>query len=241
MQLEEVYKFKLGLEDKISKMAKEKSEMGVHLEEIEEELQNLLNRYKAKVSQASQDQSKLNEQSNVIASLEEERNKLKESLADYMQKIQNLESGDISNSSKNSQKLELQVKELETKLDLDSAARNRLESQINRLKAEVNRLNIALEESQDKEREYQDSVRKLQKQLKDCKEDLETMQVKEMDLVAKKMQLENDLEASEMETDNARSELKVAIRRIEDLQSAITGDLDLDNENQRYNLNLIEY
>ncbi len=56
----------------------------------------MLKKYKASVSQLSVDQITLSEQANTISDLEEERNRLKENLAELSQKIQSLEGENVS-------------------------------------------------------------------------------------------------------------------------------------------------
>jgi hypothetical protein len=53
------------------------------LDDSEEELQEVMKKYKASVAQLSVDQITIQEQANRIADMEEERNKLKEQVGDY--------------------------------------------------------------------------------------------------------------------------------------------------------------
>ena len=78
--------------------------------------------------QLSVDQITLQEQSHNIADLEEERNRLKEQLAELNQKIESLEGDNLTNAHQ--QRLELKVKELENKLDLEFTQRGRIENQV---------------------------------------------------------------------------------------------------------------
>ena len=61
------------------------------VEDHEEELAEVMRKYKACVSQLSVDQITIQEQASNVADLEEERNRLKEQLAELMQKIDSLE------------------------------------------------------------------------------------------------------------------------------------------------------
>merc|ERR1712079_990706 len=62
----------------------------------------------------------------------------------------------------------------------------------------------------------------------DLKEELSTLQGKEVEMNHKKSDLEKQLEVSEAETLTVRNELKTALKRIEDLQLAISGEIDSD-------------
>ena len=55
------------------------------------------------------------------------------------------------------------------------------------------------------------------------------MQGKETELGQKKFDLEKQLEVAEAETLTVRSDLKLALKRVEDLQAAIAGEIDSDN------------
>ena len=63
---------------------------------------------------------------------------------------------------------------------------------------------------------------------RDVKEELSTLQGKEVEMNHKKSDLEKQLEVSEAETLTVRNELKTALKRIEDLQLAISGEIDSD-------------
>ena len=55
------------------------------------------------------------------------------------------------------------------------------------------------------------------------------VQSRELELSHKKSDLEKQLEVSEAETLTVKNELKIALRRIEDLQSAIGGEMYSDD------------
>jgi len=81
-----------------------------------------------------------------------------------------------------------------------------------------------------KEQNSQDLVRKLQRQLRDAKEEYTSLQQKEIDVSSKKNELEKQLELSEAETVTAKNDLKLALKRIDDLQTAINGELESDTD-----------
>merc|ERR1712226_437008 len=70
-------------------------------------------------------------------------------------------------------------------------------------------------------------------QLRDLKEEFASLQQKEVEVNAKKNEFEKLLELAEAETVTARNDLKLALKRIEDLQTAINGELD--SESDSYN------
>ena len=63
---------------------------------------------------------------------------------------------------------------------------------------------------------------------REMREEMSTLQGKEADLMHKKSDLEKQLEVAETETSSVRNQLKVAEKRIVDLQAAIHGAIDSD-------------
>merc|ERR1712218_297134 len=170
----------------------------------------------------------IQEQSNRITDLEEEKTGLKGQLNDLMTKISSLEGENLNNPTQS--RLELKVKELESKLELEQTTRGRMETQINRLKEAIEKLNHDCESLRVKEGAAQDQARKLQRQLRDLKEDYATTTQKEIEVNGKKNEFEKLLELAEAETVTARNDLKLALKRIEDLQTAINGELDSESD-----------
>ena len=227
-QLDDVIRNKSDLEDKMLRINREKTDLSSQLEDNEEELQEVMKKYKACVSQLSVDQITIQEQAGNVADLEEERNRLKEQLAEMTQKIESLEGENVTNAHQ--QRLELKIKELETKLELELTQRGRMETQISRLKETIDKLRHECDQIRMKEATSQDESRKLQRQLRDLRETYATLQQKETEANSKKNEFEKKLELAEAETVTAKNDLKLALKRIEDLQTAINGELDSESD-----------
>ena len=73
-------------------------------------------------------------------------------------------------------------------------------------------------------------LRKLQRQLRDLKEEYANLQQRETEAHSKKNELEKQIEISEAETTTVKNDLKLALKRVEDLQTAINGELDSDSD-----------
>jgi len=227
-QLDDIIRSKSDIEDRLMRISREKTDFASQLEDNEEELHEVMKKYKASVSQLSVDQITIQEQTNRITDLEEEKTSLKTAVAELTNKITSLEGENIANPTQS--RLELKVKELESKLELEQTTRGRMETQINRLKEAIEKLNAECEALRGKDSGSQDQVRKLQRQLRDLKEDFTTLQQKETEVNAKKNEFEKSLELAEAETVTAKNDLKLALKRIEDLQTAINGELDSDSD-----------
>merc|ERR1711963_132133 len=73
------------------------------------------------------------------------------------------------------------------------------------------------------------TMKKMGRQLRDLKEDYATLQGKESDLLQKNGDLEKQIEVSDVEVLTLKGDLKLAMKRIEDLQVAISGDIDSES------------
>ena len=115
---------------------------------------------------------------------------------------------------------------MESKLELEQTSKGRLETQVGRLKEVIDGLNKDNENLRTREKSGQAEVKKLSKSLRDVKETLAGFQGRDSEFAQKRMDFEKQIELAEAETISVRNELKIAQRRIEDLQAAIQGDMD---------------
>lgn len=227
IQLEDVSRSKSDLEEKHLRMAREKADLSSQLQENEEELHDIMRKYKASVAAVSTDQITIQDQAGTIQELEEERNKLREQLAELSQRMDCMDADNVSNLQ--NKRLEMKIRELESKLELELTTRGRLDTQIARLKETIEKLNKEMDDLRLRDQSSQEQQRKLARQLRDLKEDYATIQGKETELTQKKGDLEKQLEVAEVETMTVKSDLKLAMKRIEDLQVAISGEIDSES------------
>lgn len=98
-QLDEVVRHKNDLEEKSNTVNREKADLQLQVEENEEELAEVLKKYKTTIQQMSLDQLALQEQVSLVGELEAERNSLKEQLVELTSKLDSLENaGDASSN-----------------------------------------------------------------------------------------------------------------------------------------------
>merc|ERR1719195_203916 len=226
-QLDDIIRTKSNLEEKHLRMAREKADLSSQLEENEEEMHDIMRKYKASVAQVTTDQITIQDQAATIHQMEDEKQKLKEQLAELCQKVDFMDVETVSNLTL--KRLEMKIRELESKLELELTTKGRMETQIGRLKETIERLNKEIDDIRIKEQSSQDHQKKLNRQLRDLKEDYATLQGKEGDLVQKNGDLEKQIEVSDVEIMTLKSDLKLAMKRIEDLQVAISGDIDSES------------
>lgn len=230
-QLEDVSRAKADLDDKNLRQCREKADIATQLQETEEELQDVMRKYKASVAAVSTDQITIQDQAANIQELEGERNKLREQYAEISQRLDHMEGENVSSAQH--KRLELKIRELESKMELDKTTRNRLETQISRGKEIAEKFQREVDDLKIKDAATVDEMKKQARQIRDLKEELSTLQVKEAEVSHKKADLDKQLEMAETETATVRNELKVANKRIEDLQAAISGEIDSDNNSDQ--------
>jgi len=225
-QLDDVSRAKSDVDEKNLRLSREKADLLTTLQENEEELQDVMRKYKASVAAVSTDQITIQDQAATIQELENERNKLREQYAEISQRLEHMDGENVSTAQH--KRLELKIRELESKLELEKTTKGRMETQIYRLKEVIEKMTREMDDLRIKEQNSQDDQKKIARQLRDLKEELSTLQGKEVEMVHKKSDLEKQLEVAEAETLTVRNELKTAQKRIEDLQVAISGEIDSD-------------
>uniref|UniRef100_T1J6E8 Myosin motor domain-containing protein n=1 Tax=Strigamia maritima TaxID=126957 RepID=T1J6E8_STRMM len=215
------------LQKRCGALVREKADLQTQQEENEEEMAEVMKKYKSAVQQQSSVQSQLSDQVAQISELELERNLLKEQLFDLKSKLEALEGEAMDTQTQ--KRLEHRVKEVESRLELEETTRSRLEVQLNRAKENYEKLSLECDEMRSKEQAALEQNRKLQRQLRDLKEDYSEMQQKENEIMQRKKEMEIAVENLETENHSVKSDLKLAHKRIHDLQTAMTENLGTDN------------
>ena len=193
------------------------------LKENEEELEEILSKYKSSISALTAHQNSLQNQATIIAELENENMNLVEKVETLQRKCSHLqEDSELGNDKR----AELKLRELEHKLSLEVSSRERFEALNERLREKVCQSETDAVFTKKNLDAQEDLNKKLNIQIKDLKEDIVTLQIREMDVYEKKNILEKKLEIAEAETITVRSHLELANRRIEDLQLALNCDTE---------------
>ncbi|XP_011307923.1 unconventional myosin-XVIIIa isoform X4 [Fopius arisanus] len=227
--LDEASKARSEAEERANVANRERTELISQLEENEEELAEVLKKYRAAVQQVSSEQSQLQEAQVQMSALEAEKSALKDQLMELSQRLESVEQlGDPTANSLATRRLEFRAKELESKLELEQTTRARVETQIARMKETVDKLQTETALLRTKEQTAQDAVRRLQRSLRELKDEASSATAREQEATRARRDLEKALDAAEAETKIARDDLRLALQRIDDLQSAIQGELDLD-------------
>ena len=146
------------------RLTREKADLTSSLAENEEELQEVMRRYKACVGAVSTDQITIQDQSLTIQTLECERNKLREQYAELCQRLDHMEGENVSTVQH--KRLELKIRELESKLELERTTKTRMDTQIMRQKELIEKMNREMDDLRLREGTSQEDVKKVSRQLR---------------------------------------------------------------------------
>ncbi|XP_074642928.1 unconventional myosin-XVIIIa-like isoform X2 [Tubulanus polymorphus] len=227
-QLNDQSKAKQEIESKLLIASRERMELQNKIDDLDEELAELMKKYKAAVQQQSVDQITISDQLQQIGELNSELETLKEQLAQVSTRVQYLEVDHVDKQAVAI--LEAKHRESESKLELERTTRHRLEMQIERTKETIDNLTTQKDDLVSKDERQQEINRRLQRQLRDAQEELGEIRGKEAETNQRKHDLEVKAESLEADYDHAQTDLKLAFRRIADLQAALEEDMDSDLE-----------
>nr|XP_022342432.1 unconventional myosin-XVIIIa-like isoform X8 [Crassostrea virginica] len=227
-QLDDIFRAKTESENKAMALLREKTELQSQLDENEEDYNDVMRKYKAVVQQATLDQTLISQQSQQIEDLSSDRERLKQEIADLQLKIQNFEDNTVDKSAVG--RLESKIRDLENKLDLEISQKHRLEVQVARTKEQVDKLVEEKEGLMSQKTQTEENVKRVQRQLRDLREEFSDAQKKEMEVSQKNKELESKVLDLEADFEQKHSDLKLAFKRISDLQAALEEDMISDDE-----------
>ena len=166
-----------------------------------------------------------------------------------------LESLEGDNQAAHTQKrMELKFKELESRVELEQTSKSRLEvlyihfifdlnscynfaivlcfvqTQVARLKEMLDKSNQELDTLRCREQLSHESTKRLQRQLRDVREELTGFEQRDADTSGRVREFEQRIELLESENATLVKDLSLALRRIEDLQTAMQGEMDSDSD-----------
>ena len=220
------------LDNKLEIVTRENSLLNNQLKDNEEELENILARYKTSISTLTAHQTSLQNQAVIIAELENENINLTDKLEVLQKKI--IENEKQFADARCDNKHEIELKDLKQKLEHEFNLKQKYEIQLEKLNEKIEESGKEQESIRKVNQHQEDINKKLTIQVKDLKEDIVTLQIREMDIIEKKNILEKKLEIAEAETITVRSQLDLANRRIEDLQLALNCDTESESSSLPY-------
>uniref|UniRef100_A0A8C8X130 Myosin XVIIIA n=1 Tax=Panthera leo TaxID=9689 RepID=A0A8C8X130_PANLE len=214
------------LEEQLSRLQREKNEIQSRLEEDQEDMNELMKKHKAAVAQASRDLAQMNDLQAQLEEANKEKQELQEKLQALQSQVEFLEQSMVDKSLVSRQ--EAKIRELETRLEFERTQVKRLESLASRLKENMEKLTEERDQRTAAENREKEQNKRLQRQLRDTKEEMGELARKEAEASRKKHELEMDLESLEAANQSLQADLKLAFKRIGDLQAAIEDEMESD-------------
>uniref|UniRef100_A0A8C2MUG5 Unconventional myosin-XVIIIa n=1 Tax=Cricetulus griseus TaxID=10029 RepID=A0A8C2MUG5_CRIGR len=233
LQIDDIAKAKTALEEQLSRLQREKNEIQNRLEEDQEDMNELMKKHKAAVAQASRDMAQMNDLQAQLEESNKEKQELQEKLQALQSQVEFLEQSMVDKSLVSRQ--EAKIRELETRLEFEKTQVKRLESLANRLKENMEKLTEERDHRAAAENREKEQNKRLQRQLRDTKEEMSELARKEAEASRKKHELEMDLESLEAANQSLQADLKLAFKRIGDLQAAIEDEMESDENEDLIN------
>ncbi|NWX22391.1 MY18A protein, partial [Aegotheles bennettii] len=236
LQIDDLAKAKAALEEQLSRLQREKNEVQSRLEEDQEDMNELMKKHKAAVAQASRDLAQMNDLQAQLEEVNKEKQELQEKLQGLQSQLEFLEQSMVDKSLVSRQ--EAKIRELESRLEFERTQVKRLESLATRLKENMEKLTEERDQRAAAENREKEQNKRLQRQLRDVKEEMGELAKKEAEASRKKHELEMDLESLEAANQSLQSDLKLAFKRIGDLQAAIEDEMESDSNEDLINSSL---
>ncbi|XP_026474112.1 unconventional myosin-XVIIIa isoform X3 [Ctenocephalides felis] len=227
--LEEATRARTEAEQRLAQATRERAELRGQLDENEEELAEVMKKYRAAVQQLGTEQRALAEHASKLQDAERKAVMLQETVSELTARLEAAETLGDTHDALALKRMELRVKELESKLEMEQTARGRLEVQVNRHREALERATTEASQAQAREQLAQDTCRKLQRAHRELREEHQTLITREAECAQRRKDAEKRLEACEAEAASARSDLRLALQRIEDLQAAMMEEEEMED------------
>uniref|UniRef100_A0A673XTJ7 Myosin XVIIIA n=1 Tax=Salmo trutta TaxID=8032 RepID=A0A673XTJ7_SALTR len=233
VQMDDISKAKQALEEQMSRLQREKNDLQSRMEEDQEDMNELMKKHKSAVSQSTQNLAQI---SDLQAQLEEalkQKQDVQEKLSALQSQLEFQETSMVEKSLVSRQ--EAKIREMETKMEFEKTQVKRLESLVARLKENLEKLTEERDHRSTSETREKEQNKRLQRQIRDIKEEMGELAKKEGEASRKKHELEMDIESLEAANQSLQADLKLAFKRIGDLQAAIEDEMESDDNEDLIN------
>ncbi|XP_016523807.1 unconventional myosin-XVIIIa isoform X5 [Poecilia formosa] len=233
IQMEDVVKTKMALEEQVSRLQREKNDLQSRMEEDQEDMNELMKKHKAAVAQSARDLSQISDLQAQLEEATKEKQEIQEKLHSLQSQLEFQEQSMVEKSLVSRQ--EAKIRELETKLEYEKTQIKRLESLVGRLKENLEKMTEEKNQRITAENREKEQNKRMQRQIRDMKEEMAELSKKEGEASRKKHELEMDIESLEAANQSLQVDLKLAFKRIGDLQAAIEDEMDSDDNEDLIN------
>nr|XP_054590234.1 unconventional myosin-XVIIIa isoform X4 [Nothobranchius furzeri] len=233
VQMEDISKAKQTLEEQLSRLQREKNDLQSRMEEDQEDLNELMKKHKAAVAQSAQNLAQISDLQSQLEEALKEKQEVQEKMQVLQSQLDFQEQSMVEKSLVSRQ--EAKIRELETKLEFEKTQVKRLENLTARLKENLEKLTEERDQRVNSENREKEQNKRLQRQIRDTKEEVGELAKKEAEASRKKHELEMDIESLEAANQSLQADLKLAFKRIGDLQAAIEDEMESDDNEDLIN------
>ncbi|XP_035989174.1 unconventional myosin-XVIIIa isoform X4 [Fundulus heteroclitus] len=233
VQMEEISKAKQMLEEQLSRVQREKNDLQSRMEEDQEDFNELMKKHKSSVAQLAQNLAQINDLQSQLEEALKEKQEVQEKMQVLQSQLEFQEQSMVEKSLANRQ--EAKIRELETKMEFEKTQVKRLENLVARLKENVEKLTEERDQRISSENREKEQNKRLQRQIRDVKEEMGELAKKEAEATHKKHELEMAIESLEAANQSLQADLKLAFKRIGDLQAAIEDEMESDDNEDLIN------
>ncbi|XP_053502054.1 unconventional myosin-XVIIIa isoform X6 [Ictalurus furcatus] len=233
IQMEDISKAKMSLEEQISRLQREKNDLQSRLEEDQEDMNELMKKQKAAVAQSMRDLAQISDLQTQLEEAAKEKQEIQDKLQSVQSQLEFQEQSMVEKSLVSRQ--EAKIRELETKLEFERSQIKRLEALVTRLKENIEKMTEERDQRSAGENREKEQNKRMQRQIRDIKEEMTELAKKEAEASRKKHELEMDIESLEAANQSLQADLKLAFKRIGDLQAAIEDEMESDDNDDLIN------
>uniref|UniRef100_A0A3B4B329 Myosin motor domain-containing protein n=1 Tax=Periophthalmus magnuspinnatus TaxID=409849 RepID=A0A3B4B329_9GOBI len=233
IQIEDIAKNKISLEEQVSRLQREKNDLQSRMEEDQEDLNELMKKHKAAVAQSARDLNQISDLQSQLEEATKEKQEIQEKLHSLQSQLEFQEQSMVEKSLVSRQ--EAKIRELETKVEYERTQIKRLESLVTRLKENLEKMTEERNQRIAAENREKEQNKRVLRQIRDMKEEMTELSKKEAEASRKKHELEMDIESLEAANQSLQMDLKLAFKRIGDLQAAIEDEMESDDNDDLIN------
>ncbi|XP_067253770.1 unconventional myosin-XVIIIa isoform X4 [Chanodichthys erythropterus] len=233
IQMDDITKAKMSLEEQISRLQREKNDLQSRFEEDQEDMNELMKKHKAAVAQSTRDLAQISDLQTQVEEAMKEKQEIQDKLHSLQSQLEFQEQSMVEKSLVSRQ--EAKIRELETKLEYERTQTKRLESLVTRLKENLEKMTEERDQRVVSENREKDQNKRMQRQIRDIKEEMTELSKKETEASRKKHELEMDIESLEAANQSLQADLKLAFKRIGDLQAAMEDEMETDDDDDIIN------
>uniref|UniRef100_A0AAR2KW74 Myosin motor domain-containing protein n=1 Tax=Pygocentrus nattereri TaxID=42514 RepID=A0AAR2KW74_PYGNA len=219
MELESICKHKSLVDEQLSQLQYEKTDLLKRLEEDQEDLNELMKKHKALIAQVNTQKLLYAWKSKCYLLISPTVRLSSPQLQLSVARVQFLESSTVARSIVSKQ--EARVCDLENKLEFQRGQVKRFEVLVLRLRDSVVRLGEELEQSAQAEARERENSQYYQQRLADMKLEMEDLSLREQESSRRRVELEMQVEELSAVRQTLQADLETSIRRIADLQAAL--------------------